>query len=85
MNTDTGAAPEGASASARVRDPDVRVLARVRPLESWPRSAGDQPVTRAAVWDCETTGLDCAVDKVIDIAVAIIAVVAVRMSTPGWK
>lgn len=74
MTTDTGAAPDRESASAHVRDPDVRILRRVRPLESWPRSAGDLPVTKIAVLDTETTGLDHGRDQVIDIAVAIIAV-----------
>jgi DNA polymerase III epsilon subunit-like protein len=58
MNMDIGAASGEADALARLRvSPDWRILSRVQPLASWPRATEDK-VTRIAVLDTETTGLD---------------------------
>ncbi len=68
----TAAAP-GASADpeamARVLEahPDYRVQRRLRPRLLWP-DAGAQAVTRVLVLDTETTGLDQAKERIIELA-----------------
>ena len=47
--------------------PDYRVLRRLQPRLEWPRSAG-QNVCRIVVLDTETTGLDHAKDKIMELA-----------------
>jgi len=74
MSTDICAASDEADALARLREvPELRILKRVQPLASWPRST-QQKVTRIAVIDTETTGLDRDEDQIIDFAAAMIAI-----------
>jgi len=47
--------------------PDYRVLRRLRPRLLWPAAPG-QDVVRVVVLDTETTGLDHAKDKIIELA-----------------
>ena len=47
--------------------PDYRVLRRLQPCLLWPAAAG-QDIVRVVVLDTETTGLDHAKDKIIELA-----------------
>ena len=47
--------------------PDYRVLRRLQPRLLWPTAAG-QEIVRVVVLDTETTGLDHAKDKIIELA-----------------
>ncbi len=56
-----------ASAKALEAHPDYRVLRRLQPRLLWPPAQG-QDVVRVMVLDTETTGLDHAKDKIIELA-----------------
>lgn len=55
--------------------PDIRILRRVSDLDNLPLAPrGEGPVRRIAIVDTETTGTDCSIDEIIDIAVVILEV-----------
>jgi DNA polymerase-3 subunit epsilon len=56
-----------AMAAALDAHPDYRVLRRLQPRLEWP-GAGSQDVCRVVVLDTETTGLDHAKDKIMELA-----------------
>jgi DNA polymerase-3 subunit epsilon len=56
-----------AMAQALVRDPDYRVLRRLKPVSRFDR-APQGPTLRVLVLDTETTGLDQSKDKIIELA-----------------
>ena len=62
-------APAGLEAWAQSLEahPDYRVLRRLQPRLLWPSAAG-QDMVRVVVLDSETTGLDHAKDKIIELA-----------------
>ena len=65
------AAPaQDAESLARVLEthPDYRVLRRLQPRLQWPPAADGQEVCRVVVLDTETTGLDQAKEKIIELA-----------------
>lgn len=63
------AAPTGLEAWAQSLEahPDYRVMRRLQPRLLWP-SADGQDIVRVVVLDTETTGLDHAKDKIIELA-----------------
>ena len=75
MDYNTSAASTEAGHFADSRDPDVRILRRVSPLENLPLAPrGNGPLRRVAVLDTETTGTDPHTDEIIDIAVVTLEV-----------
>lgn len=67
-----------AALSVCARDPDIRILRRVSPLEDFPLSPrGDGPFRKIAILDTETTGTDPLNDEIIDVAVVMLEVDAV--------
>ncbi len=65
-----GPDPDGLQAMAAVLDahPDYRVLRRLQPRLQWPGSVGDLGVCRVVVLDTETTGLEHAKDRIMELA-----------------
>ncbi len=72
----TSRTPEDAEAMARALEthPDYRVLRRLQPRLDWPESVPGQTVRHVLLLDTETTGLNQAKDKIIELAMLRIAV-----------
>lgn len=75
MSHDNSAASTEATLCASARNPNIRVLHRVRPLEDFPLAPrGEGPFRKVAIVDTETTGTDPQTDEIIDIAVVMLEV-----------
>jgi len=64
-----------AMAQALQAHPDFQVLRRLKPCLNWPgATSATTPVTRVALLDTETTGLDPTKDQIIELAIVLVDV-----------
>ena len=75
MNSQSPIAPEVDGTFAHFQGPDICILRRVDPLDRFPVAQNPRPpFMTVALVDCETTGLEAAVDEIIDLAVVLLKI-----------